>query len=214
MMFIGFLIYFGAVLIPALYFMLTWRHGSARRPMLVGVILQCFWSLMVWAFVYGSLQTGHVDYYWGWAFLIPVNLVGALYYLAILIIYGFKATRQRRAFMSANLKYGLCVILGFFAPFGGLLLLLFFGRPIAILMFPYYTCSEYIALNRGAAILMFVTLLEWPLNGIVLADGLANGRFKKTACILASIHAVAIIVAIWFVSTHPALGHYTNWSMG
>jgi hypothetical protein len=95
MMFVGFLIYFGAVLIPALYFLLTWWHGSAKRPMLVGVSLQAFWSLVVWAFVYYSWRTGHADYYWGWAFLTPVNVVGAIYYLTVLLIYGFKATRQR-----------------------------------------------------------------------------------------------------------------------
>jgi hypothetical protein len=81
----GIILYFGALLIPAAYFIILGREGSAKKGLLVGVALQIFWSLAVWSFVYYSWHTGYTDYYYGWWLLMPVNLISAFYYLGFLI---------------------------------------------------------------------------------------------------------------------------------
>ena len=91
MIYIGILMYFGALIIPAAYLMSTRWHGAAKRPMLIGVGLQIFWSLAVWGLVYYSWRAGYQDAWMGWAFLIPVNVVGLVYFLAVLFIYARKA---------------------------------------------------------------------------------------------------------------------------
>jgi len=65
MIFIGILMYFGALIIPAAYLFSTRWRGAAKRPMLIGVGLQLFWSLAVWAFVYLSARAGYTDAYYG-----------------------------------------------------------------------------------------------------------------------------------------------------
>jgi hypothetical protein len=116
--------------------------------------------------------------------------------------------------MSTNLKYGLCISLGIFVLIGGSVLCLLFGQLITVSLFPYFICAEHTASNLSCATLIFVTLLEWPLYGLVLANGWAYRRFSKYVFILASIHAVAIVIALWVVSTYPPIQHRTNWSMG
>ena len=95
MIFIGILMYFGALIIPAVYMLSTRWRGAAKRPMFIGVGFQIFWSLAVWAFVYFSWRAGDTDYYYGWAFLLPVNVVGLIYFLAVLFIYAGKAKEQK-----------------------------------------------------------------------------------------------------------------------
>jgi hypothetical protein len=91
MIFIGILMYFGALIIPAAYLFSTRWRGAAKRPMLIGVGLQLFWSLAVWAFVYLSARAGYTDAYYCWVFLLPVNAVGLIYYFVVLFIYARKA---------------------------------------------------------------------------------------------------------------------------
>jgi hypothetical protein len=91
MIFIGIFMYFGALIIPLGYLMSTRWRGAAKRPMLIGAGLQLFWSLVVWAFVYFSWRAAYTDYYYGWALLLAVNIVGFLYFLAVLFIYARKA---------------------------------------------------------------------------------------------------------------------------
>ena len=91
MIFIGILMYFGALIIPCAYLLATRWRGAAKRPMFIGVGLQIFLSLAVWASVYFSWRAGYTDYYYGWAFLLPVNAVGLIYFLAVLFIYALKA---------------------------------------------------------------------------------------------------------------------------
>ena len=83
--------YFGSFLVPATYFLFTLGKGIARKGMLIGAGLQLFWSLAVWAFVYYSCRSGYSDYYYGWALLLPINIVSAIYYVAFLI---WKYTRR------------------------------------------------------------------------------------------------------------------------
>ncbi len=87
-------IYFGALAIPLAYCLATLFRGVLTKLMLIGFGLQIFWSLAVWGFVYYSWKEGYSEYYWGWALLIPVNLVGLIYYLAL----PFYNTRKPRGF--------------------------------------------------------------------------------------------------------------------
>ena len=91
MIFIGILMYFGALIVPVAYLISTHGRGAAKRPMLIGAGLQFFWSLAVYAFVYFSWRTGYTDYYFGWGLLLPVNVVGLIYFLTVLFIYARKA---------------------------------------------------------------------------------------------------------------------------
>ncbi|MEJ0090228.1 MAG: hypothetical protein WDM80_10840 [Limisphaerales bacterium] len=91
MILIGTFIYFGALLIPAVYLLVTRWQGAAKRAMLIGVGLQVFYTLAVAAFVYVAWRSGHADYYYGWTFLLPVNFVGLIYFLAVLFIYARKS---------------------------------------------------------------------------------------------------------------------------
>jgi hypothetical protein len=63
--------------------------------MLIGVGLQIFWSLAVWAFVYVSWRAGYQEAWMGWGLLLPVNAIGFLYFFGVLIGYGLKVTDQK-----------------------------------------------------------------------------------------------------------------------
>ncbi len=95
MILIGILMYFGALIIPAVYLLSTHWRGAAKRPMLIGVGLQAFWSLAVWAFVYFSWRAGHQDAWMGWGLLLPINIVGLIYFVVVLLIYAREARVQR-----------------------------------------------------------------------------------------------------------------------
>ena len=83
-MILGSLLYFGALIVPLLYFAVAGWRGIARRWMLTGVVLQVFWTMAVYMFVWYCMKEGYRDYYWGWGLLLPVNLVALLWYLGSL----------------------------------------------------------------------------------------------------------------------------------
>ena len=84
---IGVLMYFGALIIPLVYLLSTHARDACTRPMLVGVALQLSLSMAVWAFVYFSWRSGYTEYYWGWALLLPVNVLSLVYFLVILFLH-------------------------------------------------------------------------------------------------------------------------------
>ena len=86
MIFIGILMYFGALLVPLIYFATTGWSGRAKKKMLLGIGLQLFWSLMVWGFVWYSWKNGYTEYYWVWTLLIPVNVVGLIWYVGCVFL--------------------------------------------------------------------------------------------------------------------------------
>jgi len=96
MILIGVLTYFGALILPAGYFLSKHWRGVANRPMLIGIGLQFVSSLAVLPFVFYSWQADYSDYYYGWALLIPVNLASFMYFLAVLIFYAPKARNSIR----------------------------------------------------------------------------------------------------------------------
>ena len=79
-----FFFYFGSILIPIFYFFGTRFRGRLNRLMLLGLGLQIFWSVAVYGFVYYNWSHGYSEYYWGWALLVPVNIVAALYFLVFI----------------------------------------------------------------------------------------------------------------------------------
>lgn len=78
-------IYFGAYLIPIIYFAATRGKGKATKRLLWGIAIHSFWNLAVWGFVHYSWKAGHSEYYWGWALLIPVSIVSATYYFGAMM---------------------------------------------------------------------------------------------------------------------------------
>ena len=88
------LLYFGSLLIPVRYFVSTRFRGRLNRLMLIGLALQIVWSLAVWAFVYYSWAEGYSEYYWGWALLIPVNFIAAIYFFVFIPLW---VSRTKRA---------------------------------------------------------------------------------------------------------------------
>lgn len=91
----GMLLYFGALIIPVVYLFSTNWRGPARRQMLIGIGLQVFFSLAVWAFVYFSWRAGYQDAWMGWGLLPPVNAIGFLYFVRVLIVHGRRACDQK-----------------------------------------------------------------------------------------------------------------------
>jgi len=49
-----------------------------------------FWSIVVAALAYYSWRAGYQDAWMAWGLLLPVNLVGFIYFLAVLFIYRVK----------------------------------------------------------------------------------------------------------------------------
>ncbi|HEY0967675.1 MAG TPA: hypothetical protein VGD88_09820 [Opitutaceae bacterium] len=89
----GILMYFGALLVPALYFVATGWNGPAKKKMLWGIGLQFLWMLMVWGFVWYSWKKGSRDYFYGWALIIPGNLAAFIWYLGCIL-----SSRKRNHF--------------------------------------------------------------------------------------------------------------------
>ncbi len=85
---IVFLCYFEVLLIPLVYLLLTGFHGAATPVILIGVGLQVFWSFAVWALVYFSSSP---DSWFYWLLLVPVNIVGFVYFATVLIFCAFGA---------------------------------------------------------------------------------------------------------------------------
>jgi drug/metabolite transporter (DMT)-like permease len=86
----GCLLYFGALIIPTLYFLSNREHGTAKKPMLIGVGLQIFASIMVAALAYFSWRSGYQDAWMAWGLLVPINFISFLYFLMVLFTYGKK----------------------------------------------------------------------------------------------------------------------------
>jgi len=81
----GLLMYFGALLIPVLYFGATGWNGTAKKKMLSGIGLQLVWILIVWGLVWYAWRNGYRDYYYGWALIIPGNVAALIWYLGCLL---------------------------------------------------------------------------------------------------------------------------------
>jgi hypothetical protein len=78
---VGILFYATPLVIPPLYFVAS--INSARRysrEMIIGFVLQLFWTLMVWATVRHYRLAGNLDWIFAWYYLVPVNAVGICYF--------------------------------------------------------------------------------------------------------------------------------------
>jgi uncharacterized membrane protein YhdT len=85
------LIYFGAMLIPVAYLAATRCHGRHTRAMIIGLVLQIFWSVCVYLLVRYSRVSGYTEWYYANLFYVPVNAVGFIYYAIVLV---WKSERQ------------------------------------------------------------------------------------------------------------------------
>ena len=66
-----------------IYFLFTRFKGLYIKPMLLGFLLQAFWSVCVWQYTLYCRDAGYREWYWNWALLYPVNFIGIVYYLSI-----------------------------------------------------------------------------------------------------------------------------------
>jgi hypothetical protein len=78
------LVYFGAMLIPIACLVATRCHGSRTRAMMIGLVLQMFWSVCVYLLVRYSRVSGYTEWYYANLFHLPVNAVGLIYYVIAL----------------------------------------------------------------------------------------------------------------------------------
>lgn len=94
-MILGSILYFGALIVPLLYFAVAGWRGAATRWMVTGIVLQVFWTMAVYLFVCNARSHGFREYYWGWALLFPVTFVALLSYLGSLMWIRSKETNQQ-----------------------------------------------------------------------------------------------------------------------
>ena len=80
----GFLFYYGSTLIPIAYLSATGFRGQRRRRLLTGMLIHAAASLGVAIFVLWCRRAGYSEWYWGWVFNIPVNLIAGIGYLSLL----------------------------------------------------------------------------------------------------------------------------------
>jgi ABC-type cobalamin transport system permease subunit len=83
----GCFLYFGALLIPAIFFLSNRDRGKVRRLMWIGVGLQVIWSFVVAAIVYFSWRSGNRDAFMAWGLLLPVNFISFIYFSGVFFIY-------------------------------------------------------------------------------------------------------------------------------
>lgn len=95
------MLYFCAFLIPVEYFVVTGNNGAVKKGMPIRLAIHVFWCLAVYGFVYYSWHADYSEYYWGWALMIPVKLISAVYCL------GFLLWKRRRGAKSPEPTSGL-----------------------------------------------------------------------------------------------------------
>jgi hypothetical protein len=82
--------YFGALLIPAVYLIVTRFHGSLTRRMFIAILIQLSGALAICVLVGIFTLAKSQDAWMGWGWLVPVNLVSLIYSLSIIIRYAFR----------------------------------------------------------------------------------------------------------------------------
>jgi phosphatidylserine synthase len=81
---IGYLCYFGSLLVPGFYLLATGFRGACTRTLLKQVASHLLSYCLVWLLAMASWKNGDSEYYWLWGLLIPVNVLFlVLYVLAI-----------------------------------------------------------------------------------------------------------------------------------
>ena len=129
-----------------------------------------------------------------------------------------------RHLMRSDTKYYLCTGLGIAFPVIVCLIyliccILFHDESsvaehiIGFLVFPFIVCGNHIISPLPASILLFVALLEWPVYGIILANGWVHSRFSRYVFILAIVHLMVVIFTLWFISIRPRLDYQPQWHM-
>lgn len=83
---LGFLLYYGSAILPLSYLLVTRFRGLKRRAVLFTMGWHFLASCGVSAFAFWCWSAGYREWYWANAWNIPVNLLFAVVYLAILLI--------------------------------------------------------------------------------------------------------------------------------
>ena len=79
------LTFYGSALLPLAYLLGTGFRGPRRGAMLAALGWHLALSLAVVALVWWSRAAGYSEWYWAWAYNVPVNVVLAIAYVAILV---------------------------------------------------------------------------------------------------------------------------------
>ncbi len=78
---VAILFYATPLVVPPLYFVATFeKQRRYSREMIIGFVLQLFWTLMVWVAVRHYRLAGNPDWLFAWYYLVPVNAVGICYF--------------------------------------------------------------------------------------------------------------------------------------
>lgn len=91
------LLYYGSALLPLADLIATRFRGPRRRPMLLVLAAQFLAACTIVAFVHWSREAGYREWYWGWAYNIPVNVLCGFGYLTILMRPPAPSRQQRKA---------------------------------------------------------------------------------------------------------------------
>jgi hypothetical protein len=73
-------LYYGALLVPILYLIFNGRRGRLAKLMLIGLLLQMFWSVVVYSVAEFNRRAGRSEWFWAYALYVPVNLASLVYY--------------------------------------------------------------------------------------------------------------------------------------
>jgi hypothetical protein len=130
--------------------------------------------------------------------------------------------------MSANKKYTLCISCGALAPIVFLVIYIvscfcfhttiieetnIVGRLIIAYLLPLLGCIDHTSAPLAAAILIFVSLIQWPIYGWMVGSGLVHRRLLRHLLVLASIHVVLVVGAFWFIAKFPYIELRVSWHM-
>ena len=75
------LFYVSPLVVPPAYTWLTrGKHRRYVREMWIGFFIQLFWTAMVWYAARYYRLSGNEDWRFAWFYLIPVNVVGYVYF--------------------------------------------------------------------------------------------------------------------------------------
>jgi hypothetical protein len=87
--------YFGALLIPMVYLVVTRFHGLLTRRMIIAILIQLSGTLVVCLLVGLFTLAKSQDAWMGWGWLLPLNLMSLIYSLSIIIRYAFRSSAKR-----------------------------------------------------------------------------------------------------------------------
>jgi hypothetical protein len=116
--------------------------------------------------------------------------------------------------MSSAQKYAVCIVGGVLAVISAPILVVALGfalssihfqvsQNLMVLAFPFCCYSDLDASLPLYLVVIFATLLQWPIYGWIIGSGWVHNRLSKYATLLACFHIIAVAIAFWYTSKHP-----------